>query len=241
MATYAVTAAITTASDGPPPVDLVSGANTDVTIAYALNIEAEITKVVFNWAAASKSNCINITEWSGLVAASAIDVTKHGGGGVAVSPQVATTLTTLNANDLVVYAIQSATTNTLLLASCSPTTGWTALTGGAEGGSHMSAAYQAFTSTGTYGAAWTMGVAAVAGMVGASFKASGTPALVNQTEQDNASGHSNDTLTIPATTAGNALVIVIGQAAASTAVNVSAITDNAFAPMLPPAHVPFMR
>src|SRR6266496_4020829 len=241
MASYVVTAAVTTATDGPPPVDLVSGANTDVTIAYALNVEAGITKVVFNWAAASKSNCINICEWSNIATASAIDVAKHGGGGAVVTPQIATTLTTLNANDLVVYAIQSATTNTLLLASSSPTTGWTALTGGAEGGSHMSAAYQAFTATGTYGVAWTMGVAAVAGMVGASFKTSGTPALVNQTEQDNASGHSIDTLTIPATTAGNALIIVIGQGAASTAVNIAAITDNAFAPMLPAAHVPFMR
>lgn len=232
MATWVAQATQTAVTDGPPPVDWSSGSNTNITIAYALNVNGGITRVDINWAAASKNHTIMAAEFSGVNAASAVDVAKHGGG-LNSSLQVATSLTTTNANDLVVYAINGFTASSVLpaqnAASSLPTTGWNALTGkAATAAVAAGASYQIFSATGTYTVAWDIdtGSPGFVGMCGMSFKGSGMAFVQQATPVQNAAGPTTTSITIPSTTAGNCVILFIAQVAASTSVNINSITDN---------------
>lgn len=212
-----------------PPSDAVTGQNTSIQIAYALRVPAGITKVTVQLLGIARSSGISVTEWSNIVAYLPGDGANRGGGTVAATAGASPAITTTQNNDLVVGAMNGGTTATgaitLNNAGSTPNTGWTALTGLLASAQVGAIAYQIVaTAAAGIQVAWTWVTSTTWGGVTAAFKSSGTPALINQTETNFGSSTVN-TVTIPATTDGNMLLVVVSQNAATTA-DLLNISDN---------------
>ena len=94
-------------------------------------------------------------------------------------------------------------------------------------------AYQVINATSGATVGWSWTGSNAESTVTAAFKSSGTPALLNQTELTSAVGTGTYIVTIPATTQGSLLVLLISQGAGSTA-TFPAITDNGQGSLLHP-------
>jgi hypothetical protein len=130
------------------PVGYLSGANSRVEIWYRLGAPS-ITGLTVTLSAA-KSMGATVSEWSGV--GSVVDVSASGSG--ASSTTVTTpSLTTLNANDLVIAAVNYASNTTSTLTSSA----FTSLNDfNASSSVHGRAAYLRTTSTGSYQAEWNL-------------------------------------------------------------------------------------
>jgi hypothetical protein len=132
------------------PVGFQSGSNSRVETWYRLG-GPSVSGVTVNLSIA-KSAAVTVSEWSGV--GSVVDVSANGNGASATS--VATpSLTTLNANDLVIAAINYHANTTATLAS----SGFTSLNDFTASTSvHGRAAYLRTTTTGSYQALWSLPV-----------------------------------------------------------------------------------
>ena len=140
-----------------PPANFVSGSNTYFAIAYALNAAA-ITSITVN-ISASKVFSYNVVEFSGVATSSAVDQSASSSNSTATSPLLTPSITTANANDLIIGGM-SANNNSMTLGSA----GYTALTSMVPVSTMKGvAAYQIVSSTGSYSISWTPGANAVSG------------------------------------------------------------------------------
>lgn len=166
---------------GPPPHAIRSGSNTCVSIAYMENCPAGITSITITWAAASKINSVNTTEWSGAALSSVVDVTQASDH-AAADPITPTTVATTNARDLIVAGICTPTTvNAVNHAGTSPANIWIPMTFGAMGSTRLGCAFLTRKATATVGPSWDLSSSAASGCVTLAFKAaplaSGPPSL----------------------------------------------------------------
>jgi Big-like domain-containing protein/calcineurin-like phosphoesterase family protein len=140
------------------PVGFQTGANSRIEIWFRTGVGAGVTSVTATLSAAAAVSA-NVSEWSGVATAGALDAS--GGQGNAASTTASTpSVTTTNANDVVVGAINypGAVTSTL------QTAGFTGLTNFSSGTStNGRAAYRIVTATGSYQTSWTLSVAAPSG------------------------------------------------------------------------------
>lgn len=221
-----------------PPSDRVSGVNSSIQMAYALNVEAGITQITVTLSVA-KGAGISVTEWSNIVASNPADGSNFGGGVTPATGDPSPNITPVGTNDLVVGAVCGVTsTITLDQVGSNPNSGWNALTGlnPASGTTFGAVAYQILSAAANLHTAWTWLTSAAVGLITAAFKSTGVPALLHQTEQ-NFPSQTVDVITIPATAAGSMLMVVVAQNAATTA-GLLTITDNAPATTQAPASSP---
>jgi hypothetical protein len=136
------------ASSGAPttnPPYAFQGAAGNYFMAYALNTAAITTFTV------AQTNAINLTyslvEFSNIASTGAVDQ-SNATGRSASGTQVTPTLTTTNANDLILGGVNMANANTMTIsASSSPTSGWTQIYPTAT---FQGLFYQVVSSTGSY-------------------------------------------------------------------------------------------
>jgi hypothetical protein len=133
---------------------------------YAPNASA-VTSITFN-SATAQTYAWNVVEFSGVATSSPGDVFSPDNSGNASSTTQATpSISTGNANDLVICAIHYAQTT-----GTESTSGFTDLTNFDDGASGSGrAAYQIVSATGSYSVTWTLGVAKATGTISVSFKA----------------------------------------------------------------------
>ena len=155
-----------------PPANFVSGSNTYFAMAYVLNAAA-ISSITVN-ISLSKAFSYSLLEFSGIATASAVDQSQTASDTPAGSPILTPSITTTNANDLIIGGM-SANNNSMTLG----TSGYTALTSMVPVGTMKAvAAYQIVSSTGTYQISWTPGANAVAGAGIMAFQAAaGAPII----------------------------------------------------------------
>ena len=155
-----------------PPANFVSGSNTYFAIAYALNASA-ITSITVN-ISASKAFSYNLVEFSGIATSAAVDQSASVSNSTSASPLLTPSITTANANDLVIGGM-SANNNAMTLGSA----GFTALTSMVPISTMKGvAAYQIVSSTNTYSISWTPGANAVSGAGIMAFQAvAGAPSV----------------------------------------------------------------
>jgi hypothetical protein len=128
-------------------VGYLSGVNTRVEIWYRLGANA-VSSITIKTSTA-KTIATTVSEWSGVGTV----VDGQAGGSNASSGTAATpSLTTMNATDLVIGAINYPNAVTASLG----TSGFTALAGFSAGSVHGSAGYAVTTSAGSYRASWTL-------------------------------------------------------------------------------------
>jgi hypothetical protein len=140
------------------PVGYQTGSNTRIEVWYRAGVGAGVTSVTATLSAAAAISA-NVSEWSGVATATPVDV--QGFGGNASSTTAATpSLTTLNANDVVIGAINYPGSATSALT----TSGFTPLNAFSSGTStNGRAAYDVVSTTGAYQASWTLSAAATSG------------------------------------------------------------------------------
>lgn len=155
-----------------PPANFVSGSNTYFAMAYALNATA-ITSVTVT-ISASKTFSYNVVEFSGILSASAVDQSASVSNSVSGTPLLTPSITTTNANDLIIGGM-SASNNSMTLGS----SGYTALTNMVPVSTMKGVgAYQIVSSTGTYQISWTPGASAVSGAGIMAFKGPASAPIV---------------------------------------------------------------
>jgi Calcineurin-like phosphoesterase len=139
------------------PVGLLSGSSTRVELWYRTGAAA-VSGVTVTLSTA-KAASANVAEFSGVAAASALDAAA-GNAGTASSTTAATpAITTTNANDVVVGAINYPGSATSTLA----TPGFSALTPFSVSTVNGRAAYRIVSAPGTWSASWTLSAAANSG------------------------------------------------------------------------------
>lgn len=154
------------------PIGLVSGSNTRLEIWYALNASA-VTQVQVDLTNSLPAT-INILEFSGVLDASALDQ-SNSASNASTSTPTSGSVTTANADDVLVAAVSSTSTATL----SSLTAGWNALTGFSGVGTTkqgMQNAYQIVNATGTYECIFTMSASQNWGGAILALKAAAAPA-----------------------------------------------------------------
>jgi hypothetical protein len=147
------------------PVGFQSGSNTRVELWYRTGVPAGITTVTATLSAAAVASA-NVSEWSGVASASALDV-QAARGNVAATTASTPALTTTNANDLLVAGLNYSGTATSSLSGG----GFTALTPHTAGNVNGRAAYRTVSATGTYTATWDLSAAATSGTAILALKA----------------------------------------------------------------------
>jgi Calcineurin-like phosphoesterase/Purple acid Phosphatase, N-terminal domain len=166
VATVAVQAGTTTKvtgvtdSAGNPwtlgPVGLLSGSNTRVEIWHSTGA-APVAGVTVNFSAADLASA-NVSEWRGVAASQAVDAFA-GQGNASATTAATPAITTTNANDLVLGAINfpRATASTLT------TSGFTALDNFTTSTVSGRAAYRVVSATGSHSVGWTLSAASPSG------------------------------------------------------------------------------
>ncbi|HET9410040.1 MAG TPA: FG-GAP-like repeat-containing protein [Candidatus Sulfotelmatobacter sp.] len=149
----------------------------DSEIWYGLNSSGSGTKnVTTTLASACSGTCIiNISEWSGIMAASALDASSTRTGS-AVTKVVSPTSTTAYANDLIVATERNSTSSAL---TAGPTFAFTALSTASS--SSGNSAYDAVTTTVTTSTSWTFTTGTNFDSVIAAFEAATTTATSTTT------------------------------------------------------------
>jgi hypothetical protein len=117
---------------------------------YGLNSTGSGSSVTVNYANATGSGGVNVSEFSGVATANALDVAPAGKAGSSTTPTTPTAVTT-NANDLILAA---ATDTTITATIAGPTNSFTALTEAAKV-NKIIPAYRIVTATGSYSTSWT--------------------------------------------------------------------------------------
>jgi hypothetical protein len=148
----------------PGPVGLLSGSNTRVEIWHSTGA-TPVASVTVDLSAPDLASA-NVSEWSGVAASQAVDA--FAGQGNASSTTAATpSITTTNANDLVLGAINfpRAATSTLV------TPGFTALDNFNASTVSGRAAYRVVSATGSQSVAWTLSAASPSGAAVLALKA----------------------------------------------------------------------
>jgi hypothetical protein len=204
-------------------------------MAYALNATA-VTSVTVTLAGGTATFGYDVVEFNGIAAASAVDQ-SDAISDVAASTHASPTLTTTNADDLLIGGNASATSAaTINQASSAPTSGWTSLTA-TSATVFTSAAYLSVAATGSYKQQWdtstsrttSMGImafqAVTVGGGGGGSCSSATPAFVKQTAVNVTTATTSDVNRAVTSTTGNTLIMfyVID----STSIRMSTITDSA--------------
>jgi hypothetical protein len=140
------------------PVGFQSGSNTRVEIWFRTGVGAGVTSVTATLSAAANASA-NVSEWAGVATAGALDA-EGAQGNLAGTTSSTPSVTTTNANDVLVGAINYPGTATSTLAGG----GFTALNAFSSGTStNGRAAYRIATATGAYQASWTLSAAATSG------------------------------------------------------------------------------
>jgi hypothetical protein len=147
------------------PVGFQSGSNTRVELWYRTGVPAGITSVTATLSAAGIASA-NVSEWSGVASASALDVQAARGNAAAATASTPP-LTTTNPNDLLVAGLNYSGTATSSLGGG----GFTALTSYNAGNVNGRAAYRTVSSTGTYTATWNLSAAVTSGTAILALKA----------------------------------------------------------------------
>jgi hypothetical protein len=152
------------------PVGFLSGSNNRVEIWYRVDVPAGITRVTATLSASGVSSA-TVSEWSGVVDTAPVD--QQAGRGNPSSTTAATPIiTTTNANDLVIAAINypGAITSTLT------TTGFAPLSNFNSGTTtNGRAAYRIVSSTGPYSASWTLSTGSMSGAAILALKGASAP------------------------------------------------------------------
>ncbi|HST13495.1 MAG TPA: chitobiase/beta-hexosaminidase C-terminal domain-containing protein, partial [Gaiellaceae bacterium] len=155
------------------PVGFLSGVNTRIEMWYRLAAPS-VTSVTARFAAGTtKSLAMNVSEWSGVAAASALDVQGSGSGSAAtraVSPMLSAT----NASDVVIGAVNYSGSAT----STAGGTGFTPLTNFDVSSTHGRASYNVTSAAGSFQAIWSLSTASSYGSAALALKAgttSGSP------------------------------------------------------------------
>jgi hypothetical protein len=146
------------------PVGFLAGSNTRIEIWYK-TAAAPVTSVTVNLSAPDLASA-NVSEWSGVAAAGALDV--QGARGNASSATASTpTITTTNANDLILGAINfpSPVTSTLATPGFTPLEDFTVSTVKGR------AAFQIVSATDSYSVAWALSGASTSGSAILALKA----------------------------------------------------------------------
>jgi hypothetical protein len=138
------------------PVGFLSGSNTRVEIWYR-TAAAPVTSVTVNLSAPDLASA-NVSEWSGVATAAALD-TSGGQGNVSSTTASTPSITTTNTNDLVVGAINFPIAVTSTLA----TPGFTSLADFTVSTVKGRAAYRIVPATGSYSAAWALSGSSTSG------------------------------------------------------------------------------
>jgi Purple acid Phosphatase, N-terminal domain/Calcineurin-like phosphoesterase len=148
------------------PIGFLSGSNTRVEIWHA-TAAAPVSQVTVNLSAADIVSA-NVSEWSGLATAQPVDALAGQGNASATTAQTPA-ITTANANDLIVGAINFPRTvsSTLTTPDFARLDDFTASTVSGR------AAYRVVTATGTYSLSWTLSGASTSG--GAILALKGAP------------------------------------------------------------------
>jgi Big-like domain-containing protein/purple acid phosphatase-like protein/calcineurin-like phosphoesterase family protein len=152
------------------PVGFQSGSNNRVEMWYRVNVPAGITRVTATLSASGVSSA-TVSEWSGVDDTAPVD--QQAGRGNSSSTTAATpTITTTNANALVIAAINypGAITATLT------TTGFAPLSNFNSGTTtNGRAAYRIVSSPGPYGASWTLSTGSASGAAILALKGASAP------------------------------------------------------------------
>jgi hypothetical protein len=132
------------------PIGFLTGSNTRVEMWYRLGAQSA-TSVTASFAVGTKHPlAMNVSEWSGVASAGALDGSASGKG---TSATAATpSLTTSNASDVVIGAVNYTGSATSTVGSAS----FTALGNFDAGTSHGRLAYLPTSATGSYQASWTL-------------------------------------------------------------------------------------
>jgi chitodextrinase len=131
------------------PVGFLSGSNTRVEIWYSTGA-ASVSSVTVNLSAPDLASA-NVSEWSGVAPAGALDL-SGGQGNVSSTTASTPSITTSNADDLIVGAIDFPGSVISALA----TAGFTSLDDFTVSTVKGRAAYRVASATGSYSAAWTL-------------------------------------------------------------------------------------
>ena len=138
------------------PVGFLSGSNTRVELWYSTGA-APVAGVTVNLSAPDLASA-NVSEWSGVATAGALD-TAAGRGNASSTTASTPTIGTVNANDLIVGAINFplAVSSTLAGAGFSPLQDFTVSSVKGR------AAYRIVSAPGAYSAAWTLSGSSTSG------------------------------------------------------------------------------
>lgn len=133
--------------------------NTNATQAYTSEIWSGVnssgsgTSITINLSATPTRACVNISEWAGVALTSPFDVGAGTTNGTSTSPAT-DSITTLNANDLIIAALTLSTTGTH---SAGPTNSFTELTDTTNGSTvGLFSAYRLVSATALYSTGWTI-------------------------------------------------------------------------------------
>ncbi|HST14090.1 MAG TPA: chitobiase/beta-hexosaminidase C-terminal domain-containing protein, partial [Gaiellaceae bacterium] len=149
------------------PVGSLTGSNTRIELWYRLNASS-VTSVTASFASGtSKPLAINLTEWSGVASTAGVDAQTNGTGTSTTAAPPA--LTTTNASDVVIGAINFSSTSAT---SGAPSNGFTALNDLNMTTSHGRVAYRLVSAAGSYQPTWTLSAASPFGAVALALKAS---------------------------------------------------------------------
>jgi hypothetical protein len=146
------------------PVGFLSGSNTRIEIWYRTGA-APVTSVTVNLSAPDLASA-NVSEWRGVATAAALD-TSGGQGNVSSTTAATPSITTTNANDLVVGAINFPLAVTSTLA----TAGFTSLADFTVSTVKGRAAYRIVPATGSSSAAWALSGSSTSGSAILALKA----------------------------------------------------------------------
>jgi len=139
-------------------VALRTGTSTREYIYYALNVAGGSTTVTVNFSA-SVTAAQNLSEFSGIATSSALDVAGAGAQADASTSPATGSVTTANANDLVIGGAGQVSVETVLTGPSNSFAGLSkANTTGGSGASNITqlSAYRIVTATGTFSTAWTV-------------------------------------------------------------------------------------
>jgi Bacterial Ig domain/Calcineurin-like phosphoesterase len=151
------------------PIGFQSGSNSRIEIWYRAGVPAGITSVTATFSTTA-TTAANVSEWSGVVTASPLDV-QAGRGNASSTTTSTPPLTTTNADDVLVGALHytGGAGATLTAGSFTPLSAFT------TGTTNGRAAYRIVSSTGTYQASWALPAAATSGTAILALKGSPLP------------------------------------------------------------------
>ena len=151
------------------PIGFLSGANTRVEMWYRVAAPSVTSATASFASGTTKSLAMSVSEWSGVASASALDVQGNGSGSSATTA-TSPALTTTNATDVVIGALNYTGSAT----STAGGTGFAPLSNFDVSSTHGRASYNVTTTAGSYQASWSLSAASSYGAAALALKAGST-------------------------------------------------------------------